>query len=233
MDKSSNAVLFGKDIHTRRPIASLTKVMTAILILENHDLDEVLQVDREATKVEGKKAWLLANEEFTVRDLMQMLLIHSANDSAVALAIYDSGSVDEFVVKMNLRAKELGLKDTQFKNPHGLDEEGHYASAYDMGLMAGFLLNEKSGFVRETVGTKELVKISRNIRKRHFIRNTNELLFERGSKFIGIKTGTTDEAGQCLISLYQDGGKELIVVVLHSDQRFTETKEIVKEIVMR
>lgn len=226
-DLANNGEVFAQAADTERPIASLTKLMTALIILENHALDEVVKIPGGILTVEGKKAWLMENERITVENLLKILLISSANDAALALAIFDSGSEAAFVEKMNARATTLGLVHTHFQNSHGLDEEEHYSSARDLALLTAFLLRERRSVFREIINTKEAVvsSVSGNV---YPLETTNDLLYSDPYVF-GVKTGTTDEAGECLISLIKRDGREILFVVLGSTARFRDTEVLTKE----
>ncbi|MCC7432302.1 D-alanyl-D-alanine carboxypeptidase, partial [Candidatus Peregrinibacteria bacterium] len=135
LDLETGKVLFENGPDQELPMASLTKLMTALVILDNHDLNEIVTIDKRATQVEPAKIYLKAGEQFTIRDLFKGLFIKSANDVALALAYHDSQDLDTFVEKMNKKAQEIGLKNTQFKNPTGLDLEGQYSTANDLAIL--------------------------------------------------------------------------------------------------
>lgn len=228
-DLENNSEIASKNPDKPHSIASLTKLMTALLILENHDLNETVEVTTDPSTIEGSKAWLLVGEELTVSSLMKALLIHSANDSAVALAIYDAGTTDAFVNKMNARAASLGLQNTHFKNPHGLDEEGHYSTARDLAFLSAFLLKKQNSFFRDTVNTKETTIYSTDSQISHKLETTNDLLKEDYPIF-GLKTGTTDSAGQCLITLVKARNREYLIVILGSQDRYGDTRLILDQL---
>ncbi len=228
-DIENNTELASNNPDQMRAMASLTKLMTALIILENHSLDEVVLINNNYAETEGSKAWFFKNEEITVENLLKALLIHSANDSALILAVYDAGSVDKFVQKMNIRAKNLGLKNTQFKNPHGLDAVGHYSSAHDLAFLSSFLLREKNSFFRRVVNTSQETIYSTDKSIIHKLDTTNDLLLENLSVY-GVKTGTTDNAGQCLISLIKRRQKEYLIIVLGSEDRYLDTKLLINEL---
>ncbi|MCA9373643.1 D-alanyl-D-alanine carboxypeptidase [Candidatus Peregrinibacteria bacterium] len=232
VDLKNGYILYEKNIHESLPIASLTKLMTTTIVLEENSLDEIATISDYTASTEGKKTWLASGEKITVENLLFAALIDSANDAAVALAEHNAGSVEAFVEKMNKKATDLGLLSTRFTNPTGLDEDnpgddpehprGNYSSAYDLALLGRYAYGKS--FVRRAVSKKELEVASTNEAIQHKLTNTNELL---GSylKVLGLKTGTTDLAGECLITVIQnDQGNDILTVVLNSPSRFNETK---------
>lgn len=227
MDVGTGITLFSHNAETPLPMASLTKIMTAILILENHSLDEVVTVEDNMAEFGelGVKMWLQQYEKITVGNLLMGLLIPSAGDAAMALAIYDSGSAEAFVERMNRRAESLNLKNTHFMNPVGLDKEGHYSTAADLALLTRYALRNKD-FSR-IVQTHRAVVTSTDGRIVHSLETTNYLL-DSYLDVRGVKTGTTDDAGQALINLARNqGGKEIVVVLLNSPSRFQESKRLI------
>lgn len=241
-DLDSGTELFEKRSTNPQPIASLTKIMTYLIIREEHDLDEVVTVPLEATKVEGAKVGLYQYERLTVRTMLEALLIPSGNDAAVALAIHDAGSEATFVQKMNQKAKALGLNSAEFFNASGLDvfevvcadeacDEvldknvfGNKMSARDAALMARTALQDS--LFRSIVRKDEFYGTSVDGQFAHEKKSTNKLL----GTFVhskGVKTGYTGLAGQCLINLSEDEqGHEILTVVLGSSDRFGETKNL-------
>lgn len=222
LDLETGKVLFENGPDQELPMASLTKLMTALVILDSHDLDEVVTIDKRATLVEPAKIYLKAGEQFTIRDLFKGLFIKSANDVALALAYHDSQDLDTFVEKMNKKAQEIGLKNTQFKNPTGLDLEGQYSTANDLAVLARLVY--RHDIVQKISPIKETEISAINTGESKKLTTTNELL---GSylKVLGLKTGTTDLAGQCLITVVEnDQGKKILNIVLNSPARFTESK---------
>ena len=259
VDLENGLVLYEKNIHDPLPIASLTKLMTAVIVLEENDLKQVVKVSKVAAKTEGSKIWLAADEKITVEDLLYAVMIPSANDAAVALAENNSETEQKFVEKMNKKARELGLISSNFINATGLDEAAkstpgasakqdpesasylpqmfglgllssieakpeteNYSTAYDLTLLARYAYGKS--FVRRAAVKKELEISSVNGVLKHELKNTNDLL---GSylKVLGLKTGTTDDAGECLISIIEnDQGHDILTVVLNSPSRYNETK---------
>jgi len=225
MDYDTGILLYEKNIHEKLPMASLTKIMTAILILENHDLDEIVAVESDFAGLQGVRVWLRQYERLTVESLLKALLIRSAGDAAIALSDFHSGSVEAFVDAMNRRAKELNLSNTHFKNPIGLDEDDHYSSAYDLAHLSKYAMNMRA--FRNIVRLDGATIKSVDGRFSHSFESTNYLL-NSYLDILGVKTGTTDAAGASLINLARsDSGHEVIAVLLNSPQRFQENKSMI------
>jgi D-alanyl-D-alanine carboxypeptidase len=211
MDAATGTVLFEKNAEERRLIASTTKIMTALVILERFgNLDEMLAVPVKAVGVEGSSMYLQAGQQISVRDLLYGLLLKSGNDAAAALAIHCSGSIEEFAVLMNQKARELGMKNSSFQNPHGLNAEEHYSTARDMAVLTR-AAHENDNFSK-IVGSKyaQLNGIT--------IKNHNRMLWSYDGAD-GVKTGYTKNAGRCLVSSATRDGMRLIAVTLndHND----------------
>lgn len=206
-DGDTGRVLWEKDSHARRPIASITKLMTALVALESgHELEEVVTVAPQWAGVEGSSLYLRPGEEITLEALLYGLLLRSGNDAALAVAGHCGGTVENFVARMNRKARELGMADTHFANPNGLDGEEHYSSAWDMALLA-----------RACLANETLVKIaatrSATFGARTFT-NHNKLLW-RYEGCMGLKTGYTKMAGRTLVSAARRNGMTLICVTLN------------------
>lgn len=225
MDYDTGIILYGKNIDEEMPMASLTKIMTAILILEHHSLSETVTVSSNFNGLEGVRVWLKKGEQLTVEDLLKALLIPSAGDAAMALAEYHSGTVEDFVKEMNKRAKELNLIHTRYVNPIGLDAEGHYSSAGDLATLTKYALHFSA--FRAIVRMDEAKIKSVDGKTTHSLTSTNYLL-NSYLDIQGVKTGTTDEAGQSLINLARgEKGQEVIAVLLNSPGRFQENKSMI------
>ena len=215
MEASTGQVLYEKSAHVQRPCASITKVMTLLLVFESIDagtlhLDDVLTASAHAAGMGGSDIWLKEGEQMTVDDLIKACVVMSANDAAVVLAEAVAGSEDAFVERMNARAAELGMNDTVFKNCNGLDEDGHITSAYDVAVMSRALMQHEKIFdytliwidyVRD--GQTQLV-------------NTNKLV-RTYDGILGLKTGTTSAAGSCISAAAERNGMRLIAVVLGAE----------------
>ena len=206
INADSGEVLFEKDPDSRMLIASTTKIMTAVVVLSKCSMDDIVQVTAEAADVEGSSAYLQAGEKLTVRELMYAMMLSSGNDAAAALAIHVSGSVDKFAEEMNKKADELGLENTSFKNPHGLDAEGHYSTARDLAKLTVYALSNKD--FRDIVSTKTASVGSRTLT------NHNKLLWSIDGA-IGVKTGYTKAAGRVLVSAVERQGICLACVTIN------------------
>lgn len=221
---SDGRVLWSREPDMRHSIASITKLMTAIVAAEQNNLDDVVTVPKLSTQVGESTSNLKTGEKITMKDLLGALLVKSGNDAAITVAIHTSGTVDEFVKLMNEKALELGMTSTQFKNPHGLDMDGHYSTARDVSVMTRAAMNNPT--LREIVGTK-LYRIVDN-KATHKLSNTNLLLWKyQGTT--GAKTGWTGKAGYCLASAAERNGIELFAVTLGTTidtARFNESIEL-------
>ncbi len=211
MDATSGNVLSASNADVRRPMASTTKIMTALVVLETLPLDTVVTVDARAVGVEGSSVYLYAGERITVRTLLYALLLSSANDAAIALALACDDSVEAFAARMNARAAELSLDDTHFCNPNGLHEKEHYTTARDLAtLTRAALANE---VFCEIVRTKRYVAPQDGTDATRLFLNHNKLLRTLDG-CIGVKTGFTRAAGRCLVSASEREGLTLIAVTL-------------------
>lgn len=215
MDADSGKILYEKNAHEQRPCASITKVMTLTLVMEALDsgkisLDDTVTASARAASMGGSDIWLEEGEQMTVDDMIKATAVASANDAAVALAEFVSGSEDDFVAEMNAKAKGLGMDDTTFLNCNGLDEEGHITSAYDVALMSRELIRHKKIFDYTSIWLDYLRGGKTQIV------NTNKLL-RTYDGITGLKTGTTGDAGSCITATAERNGLSLIAVVLGAD----------------
>lgn len=224
LDFNTAMILHEKNKDQKVPMASLAKIMTAIIILEDNKLDDLVTIKKESLGLteEESKLGLLEGDQIKVKDLLYALLIHSANDSAKVLAQYKTGDEKKFIELMNKKAQELGLKNTRFATVSGLDEEDNYSSAYDLAFLFKYAC--QNPLFLEIINTKEYSFVSTKGQNYSFS-NTNELLGS-DSRIIGGKTGFTEEAGRCLISLAQDKDHKVITVLMNCPERFEETKKI-------
>ncbi len=215
IDIESQTVLFQKNSDLKLPIASLTKLMTAYITLDEEDPDAIVTISANAAATPGSRMGLRTGEKITVKNLLYGLLIPSGNDAAVALAEYNAGNEKEFVKKMNKKARQIGLDQTQYANSTGLDKGESYSTPHDLALLASYLIRDNT--IREIVSLKS-AEVSG-----HKIESTNTLLGQMGIK--GIKTGFTEAAGECLVTLaVNQASKEVLIVVLGSRDRFLDTK---------
>ncbi len=226
LDMNTGKILYEKNAYERLPIASITKLMTTYIILKENKLNDVVTVSNNAATVEGSTMYLRAGETIAVENLLYGALINSANDAAVALAEYNAGSVDEFVEKMNKEALLLGLTDTHFSNPIGLDQADNYSSSYDIAKLSKYIYQNQ--FIKHAAKLKELEVKSVSGDYTHKLESTNELLDNEYLNIKGLKTGRTSSAGLCLVSIAEnESSNEIITVVLDSPERFNETKILV------
>ena len=213
IDADGGGVLFEKNAHARMGMASTTKIMTALTALRLSDVSRTVTVPREAVGTEGSSVYLCEGESLTVSELLYALLLASANDAAVALAISLAGSVERFADEMNLYADELGLCNTHFTNPHGLADKDHYTTAYDLSVIAREAL--KNATLRDIFSTYKKTLPMCGIADRRLVVNHNKLLRSYDGA-IGMKTGFTKATGRCLVSAAQRDGLTLICVTLNA-----------------
>ena len=216
MDLDTGQVLYGKGEHERRPPASLTKVMTGYLAGKQFQAQQWITVSETAASTGESSLNLKTGDVLTFDALLHGALMKSANDACVALAEYMAGTEKNFVQNMNLQACLLGCKDTNFCNSNGLPAEGHYSSAYDLALMTRAAMQNETF---AAIVQKQQYMVHWQDGRQLLVRNTNRLLREYPGA-IGVKTGTTNEAVQCLIAVAEKAGKRVIVVVLKSKNRF-------------
>ena len=214
IDSENGQALYVKEPHKHMYPASTTKILTAIIAIENTELDDIVLIPAEASNIEGSSIGLHEGELITIEDLLYAMMLNSGNDAAVAIAVYVGGSVSDFVDIMNSKAAELGAVDSHFNNPNGLPDENHYTSAYDLSLIARYAMKNKT--FREIVSTQTKV-INRTFPEAQTNLVNSSRLFSRYPGTIGIKTGYTEAAGQCLIAATVKGNRELISVVLGSE----------------
>lgn len=222
MEGQTGGVVYERHAHERLPMASMTKMMTALLAIERGKLDQVVTVQVNAADYpDSSLMGLTPGERLTLEDLLYGLMLPSGNDAAIAIARVIGGDEATFVNLMNRRAAELGLADTHFANPHGLDHPAHYSSAYDMARLARYAMGNPV-FAR-IVGTTERVVQGRST---YQLRNTNQLLFQRPD-VRGVKTGHTEAAGRCLTAVAVNGGHHLFVVVMRSPDYVADTTKLI------
>lgn len=217
LNAKTGEVLAAKNENERLAMASTTKVMTAIVALENAPLDLVITAPRSAVGVEGSSIYLKEGESLTLNHLLYGLMLASGNDAAVAIAIGVAGSVPNFVALMNEKARELGAVNTQFQNPHGLHHKDHYTTAYDLAVICRYAMQNAQ--FREIVGTVRAKIPLEGQEDMRILNNKNKILseFEGGT---GIKIGYTRNAGRCLCASASRNGIDLICVVLNDGDWF-------------
>ena len=226
MDAKTGQVLFEKNSHTRRAPASTTKVLTAIIAIESGHLEDEVTVSLRAAGTAGSSMHLSAGQRILLRELVTGLLLRSGNDAAVAIAEHLAGSVENFVSIMNHKAELLGALDSHFVNPHGLSADLHYSTAFDLAWITRYALT--SPIFATIVNTREtsIDWLDRGGKEHdQSLRNTNKLLWLL-EEVDGVKTGTTNQAGPCLISSATRGNQQLIAVVLHDHSRWNDAMQL-------
>lgn len=226
IDTKSGKILFAKNEAEKLPIASLTKVMTALIALENKNLNDEFLVSEAAANMEPDKMLLIAGEKLNLAELLYGIFLISANDAAEVLAENTTGSREEFVNLMNSKAKQLGMKDSLFVNPTGLDEDlaNSYSSAYDMALLTRYLIRRFPQVVEISKTGHIYLPITENHQDYDMFSGINLLRTYEG--VVGFKTGYTPEAGLTLITLARKNGHEIIGVLLGSENRREEAREL-------
>lgn len=217
MELSTGTVLEEGNADVKLPMASTTKILTAIIIIEDCNLDEVITVPDEAVGVEGSSIYLQKGEKIDVRDLLYGLMLRSGNDSATALAVYHSGSVEKFASVMCTRATMMGAENSSFTNPSGLPDDNHYTTARDLCKIARYAMQNET--FREIVGTKNYTG-----KFKSFVNKNKMLSTCEGAN--GIKTGYTVKAGRCLVSSCERNGMDIICVVLNCPDMYERSKAI-------
>lgn len=219
MELTTGQVLYENNADERLPMASTTKIMTALMIAEDCNLDEEVTVPDCAVGIEGSSIYLKKGETIDIRDLLYGLMLRSGNDSAVALAVIHSGSVEKFVEGMNLRAQEMGATHTHFTNPNGLPDDGHYTTARDLCLIACNAMKNPQ--------FSEVVRTKNHKGKYRSFTNKNKLLsMLEGAN--GIKTGYTVKAGRCLVSSAERNGMDVVCAVLNCPDMYEKSKAIIE-----
>ena len=206
----TKSFLYQKNADLRLPMASTTKIVTALIAIESLNPDEIVKIPKEAVGIEGSSLYLKEHDEVTAIDLIYSVLLQSANDAAAALAIKISGDTSNFAFRMTERVREMGVYDTQFQNPHGLDSEGHYTTAHDLSIIAADALNNET-FKKIASTYKHTFKIGDETRT---VVNHNKLL-KCYNGCIGVKTGYTKKSGRCLVSAAEKDGVTLVAVTLN------------------
>ena len=219
IDLDEKTVLYQKNARERMAMASTTKIVTALVACELLKCDTVIKIPREAVGVEGSSVYLQEGEMLTVEQLLYALLLESANDVAVALAVCASGSIEAFAQKCNEKAYALGLRDTNFTNPHGLYDENHYTTAYDLAILTSYALKNQT--VAKICASKR-AEIPYGITEENpegeslrYLKNHNKMLSSYNGA-IGVKTGFTKKSGRCLVSAAERNGLTLIAVTLNA-----------------
>ena len=222
-DRNSKTILYEKNGLKQVPMASTTKIMTAIVVLENSNLNDIVTISKKSAGTGGSRLGLKANDKITVHDLLYGLMLKSGNDAAVALAEHVGGGIEGLADLMNKKASEMGLVNSHFVTPHGLDQDKHYTTAYELACMADYALNIPK--FKEIVNSKSY-NITINARS-SLIGNTNELLGSLNGVY-GVKTGFTNGAGRCLVTACKRDDLDIITVVLGADTKKIRTLDSIK-----
>lgn len=223
IDRATKMVLYGKNEYDVRKMASTTKIMTAIVVIENVNLYDTVTISKKAAGTGGSTLGINEGDKITVCDLLYGLLLKSGNDTAVALAEYVGGSIEGFADMMNQKAKALNLTNTHFVTPHGLDNDNHYTTAYELAILTDYALSNQTFF--NIVGTKNYTVTINGSPKE--ISNTNELLGNLNGVY-GVKTGFTNGANRCLVSSCKRDNLDVICVVLGADTKKFRTQDSIK-----
>lgn len=222
-DRKTKTMLYGKNEEVKTAMASTTKIMTCLVVLEKVDLNGIVTVSSKAANTGGSRLGLKTGDKLTVNDLLYGLMLRSGNDAAVAIAEYVGGSIENFANLMNEKVEELELKNTHFVTPHGLDNSKHYTTALELAKLTDYALtNEKFASI---VSTKSYTILINGYSKQ--LNNTNELLgVLRG--VVGVKTGFTNNAGRCLVTETKRDDMDIITIVLGADTKKDRTKDSIK-----
>lgn len=222
-DRNSGTILYGKNENEKRKMASTTKIMTAIVVIENSNLNDVVTISSKAAGTGGSRLGLHTNDTISVINLLYGLLLCSGNDAAVALAEHVSGNVENFSNLMNQKCNELNLNSTHFVTPHGLDNEEHYTTPYELALITNYALN--NNIFKTIVNTKNHTISINNSSKN--LSNTNELLGYLNGVY-GVKTGFTNGANRCLVTSVKRENFDIICIVLGADTKKDRTKDSIQ-----
>lgn len=227
-DMNSKELIFSKDAQKINQPASLTKIMTATLAIESGRMNDVVTITKEMISVEPTKAGLRVGEKFYLSDLVKAAMVMSANDAAMAIGVYlGDGDVDKFANLMNQKAKKIGMRNTNFTNPCGFDIGNHYSTAQDLLVMSEYAIKNST--------FNEMAKLKRHDfkainTKRNYAAYTHNKLLNSYKYAVGIKTGYTQKAGPCLIARAKNGNKDVLIVMLNSEQRWKNIKLILDDV---
>lgn len=225
IDSTNNQVLWEQKGYEIVPMASTTKILTSIVAIKYGDLERKVTVSKTASSIRGSTVGYKAGEEVTMRELLFGLMFRSGNDAAIAIAEDIGGSIEGFANIMNDYAKSLGILDSHFESPHGLDSAKHYSSAYDLAILTAKGMENE--VFREIVGEKTISRDKYNFTRDY--QNINKILYQiPGAN--GVKTGYTGQAGKCLVSSVNHNGKNIIIVVLNCADRWNQTAKIFEHV---
>jgi D-alanyl-D-alanine carboxypeptidase/D-alanyl-D-alanine carboxypeptidase (penicillin-binding protein 5/6) len=223
IDANTREIIYQKDAYAQKSMASTTKIMTAIIALESGRLKEKVKITKEMVAVEGTSLGLLPGDKINLYDLVTGMMLTSGNDSANSIAIFLAGSLESFADIMNKKAKDLGMKNTHFVTPSGLDAKNHYTTAYDMAIMTAYALKNKD--FSEIVKSQSAEIMLGNPMQKRYVYNHNRLL-KSYEGAIGVKTGFTKKSGRCLVSAANRDGATIIAVTLNAPNDWQDHKEL-------
>ncbi|MGL5616559.1 MAG: D-alanyl-D-alanine carboxypeptidase family protein [Sarcina sp.] len=221
IDGTTKEILFEKKAFDNVAMASTTKIITALVAINYGNLEDKVVISKNAASIRGSKVGYRANEEIKLKELLWGLMHKSGNDAAIAIAEHLGGSIDGFSVMMNNFSKSIGLIDSNFQSPHGLDSSKHFSTAYDLAIVASVAMENKE--FKEIVSTKTLKKETYNFSRDY--NNINKILWKI-DEANGVKTGYTGQAGKCLVSSIRKNDKNIIIVVLNCNDRWQVTEDI-------
>lgn len=228
LDKETGAILFEQNAYELVPMASTTKILTSLIAIEQGNLDKKVTISKKAASIRGSRVGYKAGEEIALKELVFGLMFKSGNDAAIAIAEELGGSIEGFSEIMNHYARGIGILDSHFESPHGLDSNEHYSTAYDLALLTSKGMDYD--MFREIVGTKQISKDKYNFTRDY--NNINKILWMiPGAN--GVKTGYTGQAGKCLVSSVNNNGKDIIIVVLNCPDRWNITDKIYNHVLER
>lgn len=226
IEKTSGRILYSQNENAKLPMASTTKIITAITVIDNFDLNKIITVTKKTVGVEGSSVYLKEGDKFKAIDLLYGLMLRSGNDCAETLAIAFTKSRKDFIDLMNLTAKKCGAKNTNFTNPHGLHDSNHYTTCLDLALISAYAM--KNPTFKKIVSTKSYTATEISSGEKRVWKNKNKMLFNYLGA-TGIKTGYTKKAGRCLVSSAEKDGMELIAVVLNVPPMFERSSEMLNK----
>ncbi|WP_459482055.1 D-alanyl-D-alanine carboxypeptidase family protein [Clostridium saccharoperbutylacetonicum] len=228
LDKETGTILFEQNAYELVPMASTTKILTSLIAIEQGNLDKKVTISKKAASIRGSRVGYKAGEEIALKELVFGLMFKSGNDAAIAIAEELGGSIEGFSEIMNHYARGIGILDSHFESPHGLDSSEHYSTAYDLALLTSKGMDYD--MFREIVGTKQISKDKYNFTRDY--NNINKILWMiPGAN--GVKTGYTGQAGKCLVSSVNNNGKDIIIVVLNCPDRWKVTDKIYNHVLER
>lgn len=225
LDKESGTVLYEQNAYEIVPMASTTKILTSLIAIEQGNLDKKVTISKKAASVRGSTVGYKENEEIVLKELIFGLMFKSGNDAAIAIAEEVGSSTEGFAEIMNHYARGIGILDSHFESPHGLDSSEHYSSAYDLAILTAKGMDYD--LFREIVGAKQIAKEKYNFTRDY--NNINKILWKI-PEANGVKTGYTGQAGKCLVSSVNNNGKDVIIVVLNCPDRWNVTEKIYQHV---